>query len=144
MRTWSVSGTAFALCTRSSSLSIRTRTSMAFSLLLVRQRSATAAVREHLLQARGDGVWHELFDISAERRNLLYAARGDEADLRARHHVDRLDLRGEMAVQLIHLELPLEVRDDPQALDDHLRVPAARKVDDELAEDVDLHVLTHL
>src|SRR5215211_1216234 len=28
MRTWSVSGTALALCTRSSSLSIRTRTSM--------------------------------------------------------------------------------------------------------------------
>src|SRR3954447_8134102 len=29
MRTWSVSGTAFALCTRSSSLSMRTRTSIA-------------------------------------------------------------------------------------------------------------------
>src|SRR5947208_8724698 len=28
MRTWSVSGTAFALCTRSSSLSIRTNTSI--------------------------------------------------------------------------------------------------------------------
>src|SRR3954454_22854421 len=32
MRTWSVRGTAFALCTRSSSLSISTRTSIAGSL----------------------------------------------------------------------------------------------------------------
>src|SRR4051812_20704154 len=32
MRTWSVRGTAFALCTRSSSLSIKTRTSMGSSL----------------------------------------------------------------------------------------------------------------
>src|SRR2546426_5625207 len=33
MRTWSVSGTAFALCTRSSSLSIKTSTSMDFRSL---------------------------------------------------------------------------------------------------------------
>src|SRR5689334_14654549 len=33
MRTWSVRGTALALCTRSSSLSIRTRTSMSLSLV---------------------------------------------------------------------------------------------------------------
>src|SRR4249919_2200462 len=37
MRTWSVSGTAFALCTRSSSLSIKTSTSMDLRSL---QRSA--------------------------------------------------------------------------------------------------------
>src|SRR5437763_11975404 len=125
MRTWSVSGTAFALCTRSSSLSIRTRTSMGSSLLLVRQRSAAATVREHLLETPGDGAWHELFDISAEGGNLLHPARRDEADLRARHHVDRLDVRRQVPVQLVPLELPFEVRDDPEALDDRLGVPAA-------------------
>ena len=46
-----------------------------------------------------------------------------------------------MPVQLVHLELPLEVRDHAQALDDRLRVPPAREVDDELAEDVDLDVV---
>ena len=46
-----------------------------------------------------------------------------------------------MAVQLVHLELPLEVRDDPQALHDRLRLPPPREVDDELAEDVDLDVV---
>src|SRR4051794_20021175 len=46
-----------------------------------------------------------------------------------------------MAVQLVHLELPLEVRDDAEPLDDRLRVPLLRELDDELAEDVDLDVL---
>ena len=59
----------------------------------------------------------------------------------ARHHVDGLDLRREVTVQLVHLELPLEVGDHAQALDDHLRLPAARELDDELGEDVDLDVL---
>ena len=46
-----------------------------------------------------------------------------------------------MAVQLVHLELPLEVGDHPQALDDHLRLPAPGELDDELGEDVHLDVL---
>ncbi len=46
-----------------------------------------------------------------------------------------------MAVQLVHLELPLEVGDHPQALDDHLRLPAPRELDHELREDVHLDVL---
>src|SRR4051794_32283732 len=45
MRTWSVRGTAFALCTRSSSLSIRTRTSMAW-------KSSFGDGRTVLLEAR--------------------------------------------------------------------------------------------
>ena len=36
------------------------------SLLLVGEWSAAAAVREHLLQAAGDGLGHEFLDISAE------------------------------------------------------------------------------
>ena len=43
-------------------------------------------------------------------------------------------------VQVVHLELVLEVGDHAQALDDHLRVPAAGEVDDELLEHVDLDV----
>src|SRR5580704_2644361 len=140
MRTWSVSGTAFALCTRSSSLSMSTRTSISGILLLVREGGATAAVREHLLQPARDGLRHELFDISTECRNLLDTARRHETDLRTGHHVDRLDLRRKGSVQLVHLELPLEVGDHSQALDNHTGLPAAGEIDGELAEDVDLDV----
>src|SRR5581483_1053299 len=141
MRTWSVSGTAFALCTRSSSLSISTRTSIGLGILLLgAERGPASTVREQLPEAARDGRRHELLDISAERRDLLHAARGDEAHLRARHHVDGLDVGGEGAVELVHLELPLEVRDHPEPLHDHAGLPAAGEVDDELLEDVDLDV----
>src|SRR5262249_8318861 len=126
MRTWSVSGTALALCTRSSSLSIRTSTSIAGRvLLLVGQRRPAPAVREHLLQAPGHEGRDELLDVAAERGDLLDSARGDEADLRARHHVDGLDVRREVPVQLVHLELVLEVGDHPEPLHDRAGVPAA-------------------
>src|SRR5579862_6667943 len=124
MRTWSVSGTAFALCTRSSSLSMSTRTSISGILLLVREGGATTAVREHLLQPARDGLRHELFDVTAEGSDLLDTARRHETDLRTRHHVDRLDLRGEGSVQLVHLELPFEIGDHSQALDNHAGLPA--------------------
>ena len=42
---------------------------------------------------------------------------------------------------MVHLELPFEVGDHPQALHHRLRIPAACEVDDELGEDVDLDVL---
>src|SRR3712207_3838418 len=77
------------------------------SVLRVLGRSRTA-VREELAEPARDRLRHELVHLAAERGDLLDAARGDEADLRARHHVDRLDLRRERPVQLIHLELPLE------------------------------------
>src|SRR6476469_3875521 len=86
------------------------------------------------------GLRDELVHFPAEGRDLLYSARGDEAHCRAGHHVDGLDLGGQGAVQLVHLKLPFEVRDDPEALDDHLRVPLVGEVDDELREDVDLDV----
>src|SRR5919198_3080757 len=146
MRTWSVSGTAFALCTRSSSLSIRTSTSMGsqstasigkralsasfrgygrLHLLLRADRSAGATAREELLEAPGNRVRNKLVDLAAERGDLFHAARGDEAVLRSRHHVDRLDVRRERSVQVVHLELPFEVRDHAQPLHHRLRAPAA-------------------
>src|SRR4051794_10119034 len=140
MRTWSVSGTAFALCTRSSSLSIRTRTSIRSSLLVGADGSAFLAGAVQLAEPARDGIGHEFLDVSAERGDLLHAARGDEAVLRAGHHVDGLDLRRERAVQVVHLELPLEVRDHAQALHHRPRAPAARELDDELREDVHLDV----
>ena len=42
---------------------------------------------------------------------------------------------------MVHLKLPLEVGDHTQALDHRLRAPAAGEVDDELGEDVHLHVV---
>src|SRR3954452_3523815 len=109
-------------------------------LLLVREGGPASTVWEELPQTARDGWRHELLDISAECGDLLHSARGDEADLRARHHVDRLDLRRDRPVELVHLELVLEVGDDAKPLDDHLGVPAARELDDELLEDVDLDV----
>jgi hypothetical protein len=43
-------------------------------------------------------------------------------------------------VELVHLELPLEVRDHAEPLHDRFRVPLARELDDELAKHVDLDV----
>src|SRR3954468_22158350 len=140
MRTWSVSGTALALCTRSSSLSIRTSTSMAFSLLLRAERGAASSVREQLTETLGDRLGDQFVNLSAKRRNLLHAGRGNERDLRAGHHEHRLDVGRQVPVELVHLELPLEVGGDAQPLDDRLRLPATGEVDDELLEDVDLHV----
>src|SRR5919109_2185058 len=119
---------------------MRTRTSMGSLFLRIFRGSRTAA-REKLCKSTCYGGRHELVDLPAEGRDLLDPARGDEADRRARHDVDRLDLRRKRAVQLVHLELPLEVRDHAQPLDDRLRVPLAREINDELGEDVDLDVL---
>src|SRR5919109_2791649 len=142
MRTWSVSGTALALCTRSSSLSMSTSTSMVCgSLLLWRNRRATLRLREHLPEAARDRFRHELVDATPERRHLLHPARGEEAVLRARHEVHGLDLGGEVPVQVVHLELPLEVGDGAQPFDHGLRAPPARELDDELREDLDLDVV---
>src|SRR3989442_1022673 len=142
MRTWSVSGTAFALWIRSSSLSIRTRTSISPpSLLLRAQRGAGPTLRKHLAEAFRNHRRHEFVDLAAEGGDLLYAARGDEAVQRARHHVERLHLRCEDPVQVVHLKLPLEVGDHAKALDHRLRAPAPGKVDDQLGEDVHLHVV---
>src|SRR4051812_30533710 len=122
MRTWSVSGTAFALCTRSSSLSMSTRTSMGIQstawtgLLLRVDGSAGPASGIELGEACGDVGRDELLHVSPERGDLLHPARGDEAELRAGHDVHGLDVRGKRAVQVVHLELPFEVRDRAQAL----------------------------
>src|SRR5581483_11195987 len=110
-------------------------------LLLGVQGGPAPTVREELPQAARDGRWHELIDISAEGGDLLHTARRDEAHLWARHDVDRLDVRGEHAVQLVHLELPLEVGDDAKALHDRPCIPTACEVHDELLEHVDLYVV---
>src|SRR5579859_1771033 len=106
---------------------MRTSTSIALReiLLLCAEWGAASPDGEELLEPACDDGRHELLHISAEGGDLLHAARGDETDLRAGHHVHRLDLGGERAVQLVHLELPLEVGDHPQALHDHPRFPAA-------------------
>src|SRR6185312_2439267 len=111
MRTWSVSGTAFALCTRSSSLSINTSTSMAIQST---PGGSGLPVGEQLPEPAGHRLGDESVHLTAEVGYLLHAAGGNEAHLGARHHVDRFDLRRERPVEVVHLELPLEVGDDPQ------------------------------
>src|ERR671925_1447241 len=119
---------------------MRTRTSMGSLFLRIFRGSRTAA-REKLCKSTCYGGRHELVALPAEGRDLLDPARGDEADRRARHDVDRLDLRRKRAVQLVHLELPLEIRDHAQPLDDRLRLPAVCELDDELSKDIDLDVV---
>ena len=56
------------------------------------------AVREELRGSGGPtGSGTSSSHVAAERGDLLDAARGDEAHLRARHHVDRLDVGRERA-----------------------------------------------
>src|SRR5256885_4367756 len=80
--------------------------------------SAGATIGEKLLETAGNGFGHELVHFPAEGRDLLYAARRDEAHGRAGHHGDRLDVGRESAVQLVHPELPPEVPDHPEPSDD--------------------------
>src|SRR5215216_3040286 len=132
-RTWSVSGTCLALWTRSSSLSMRTRTSMR---LLARSSSAG----ERFLQAPRDRVGDEVGDVSPEGRDLLDSARGQETVLRRGHQVDRLDVTGQMTVELVHLQLVLEVRDRAQSLDDRAGPHPARVLGYQDVEGVDADV----
>src|SRR5919198_6167252 len=142
MRTWSVSGTAFALCTRSSSLSMSTSTSMVRgSLLLRRHGRAALRLRKHLPKTPGDRFGDQLVDAAPERGHFFHAARREKAVLRARHQIHRLDFRSEVPVEVMHLEFPLEIRDGAQALHHRLRPPAAREFDHELREDLDLDVV---
>src|SRR4029079_4428180 len=112
MRTWSVSGTALALCTRSSSLSMSTRTSMSGMVLAVQdvgkpergepsvpprlfvgaERGGRAHVWVQLAEALRHHRGDESFDVPAERRDLLDAARRDESKLGAPHDVHRIHL----------------------------------------------------
>src|SRR5262249_23961511 len=83
---------------------------------LLRRRNGRTGrpVGVQLGEPAGNRRRNELVHLASERRDLLDAARGDEAVERARHDVERLDLGREQPVQVVHLELPLEVRDDTQ------------------------------
>ncbi len=129
----SVSGTVRALWTRSSSLSMSTRT----SILSDPPWLAYPRVGNSSPQAAGHRRRHEVVDLAAERRDLLDAARAQEAVLGRSHHEHCFDVGGQLPVELRHRELVLEVGDGPQALEDDVRVPAPRELDDELMEAVD-------
>src|SRR4051812_25483656 len=128
MRTWSVSGTAFASCTRLSSLSMRTRTSTRVTPSTIGGGGEPALER-----ARHDGR-NELLDGTAERGDLLDAARGDEAVLRGRRDPERLDLRRLHPVEVAHLELPLVVGDGAETLHERHCAPFPREFDDQPCE----------
>src|SRR3954464_508592 len=118
-------GTPLALCTKSSSLSMRTRTSMAV---------VSSLARELFLQPPRAGVRNEAFDVPAEGGELLDPARAEKTVLRRAHQVHRLDVVGLARVELGHLQLVLEVGDRAQSLDDCDGPDAARVVDDQHVE----------
>src|SRR3954468_23711023 len=124
-RSSSVRGTFLALWTRSSSLSMRTRTSMAKRL---------SSSGELFLQAAGDALRDEAVDVTAERGELLECAGAEETVLRAGHQVERVDVRRLHPVELAHLQFVLEIGDRAQALDDRTGPDRPREVDDEHAE----------
>src|SRR5215211_5204447 len=118
-------GTPLALCTKSSSLSMRTRTSMAVGNSLARQL---------FLQPPCDGVRNEALDVPAKGGELFDPARAEETVLRRAHQVHRLDVVGLARVELSHLQLVFEIGNRAQSLDDRDRPDAAREVDDEDVE----------
>src|SRR5919199_3628753 len=74
-------------------------------------------------------------------RDLAHSARGQEAVFRRRHDEDGLELRVEHPVELRLLELRLEIRARPQALDDHPGPPLAGEVYEQTVDDLDRDVL---
>src|SRR3954447_19129417 len=70
---------------------------------------------DSLREGLGHGVGHEIAHVAPEGGHLLDPGRGKEAVVRRGEYVHRLDLRSELAVELVHLELVLEVGDRAQA-----------------------------
>src|SRR5262245_10799060 len=97
-----------------------TRTSMALPVSSARQR---------FLQSPCNRLWDKIGDVAAERGDLLDSARGEKTVLRRRHQVDRLDVRRQLTVELIHLQLVLEVGDRAQSFDDRLGPALACELD---------------
>src|SRR4029079_12519828 len=103
-------------------------------------RSRYSAPRA-LGERRGHGRGYQVAHVAPERRHLLDPGRGEEAVVRRREDVHGLDFRRELAVELVHLELVLEVRDRTQALEDHPRAALAGELDEQDWGEVDLHGL---
>src|SRR4051812_5707091 len=110
---------------------MRTRTSIA---------GLSSSALERFLQPPGNRIGHQRAQVAAEHRELLHAARAQEAVLRRGEHVDALDVGGQFTVQLVHLELVLEVRDRAQALHDGPRSVLASEIDEQRSKGLYLHV----
>src|SRR5919108_3423978 len=108
-----------------------TRTSMALPVSSARQR---------FLQSPCNRLGDKIGDVTAEGGDLLHSARGEKTVLRRRHQIDRFDVGGELAVELIHLQLVLEVRDRAQSLDDRLGPAIPRELDHEVGERLHAYV----
>src|SRR5665647_970013 len=101
--TLSVSGTDRALWMMSSSLSIRTRTSILSNPPL--GSLCLAAWRIDLRQAAGDGRRHQVNDGASERGDLSDAARAEEAVLGRSHHEHCFYVGRQLPIELRHGEL---------------------------------------
>src|SRR5438876_8867670 len=96
MRTWSVRGTAFALCTRSSSLSIRTRTSIAqkssFGDGRIGPARRSSPLEGHVEPGHPPPGSRELRDVLELALGVLEAGDGDPL------------VAVDLALELVHLE----------------------------------------
>src|SRR4051812_39599419 len=92
----------------------------------------TLPVGQAVSQGSGYSGWNEVGNIAPEGGHLLHSGGGEEAVVGRGDHVDALDPRVELAVELGHLELVLEVGDRPQALDDRLRAVVAGELDQQV------------
>src|SRR5215211_5796014 len=86
-----------------------------------------------LKHAFGDEPTH----VPAERSYLPDRARGEKTMLRGGHYEDRLELGEHRPVELRLLELRLEVRDGPEALDDRLRATLPGEIYEETFHHLD-------
>src|SRR5215212_726964 len=114
-------GKLLASSTSSSNLSISTSTSIlqTYPSLTIPIQYLYITVRARIYLAHGlqYAFRHQPAHVAAKRRYLPHGARGEEAVLRGGHYEERLELREHRPVELRLLELRLEIRDSPQALD---------------------------
>src|SRR5215211_1509754 len=87
-----------------------------------------------LSQCCRDGRRHQARDIAAEDGYLLDPARPDEAVVRGGEDVEGLDLRRQVAVELVHLELVLEVGYGTKSLHDRGGAVLAGELDEQHGE----------
>src|SRR5215218_3797179 len=94
----------------------------------------SSSALERFLQAGGYLCRHQPGQVATESGQLLDPAGAEEAVLRRGHQVGALDVGSELAVELVHLELVLEVGDRAQSLDDRTGAVVAGEVDEQVVE----------
>src|SRR5207249_4706949 len=98
------------------------------------RRGRGSSFPEFALQGFLHGRIDEMRYITAEAGDLAHQARAEIGQLKCGPKKDGLDLGGEVAVHQRHLEFVLEVRDGPQATNDHRGPDLLRELGEQALE----------